>query len=223
MYHLLIDFDGTICDSAEGIIKSAAYAINILKPDYKLTYSEMSGIFVGPPLQIPFGKIFENDEKTILEAIRLFRVRYNEYGVYENKLYDGMIECIDNLFSNGIKSYIASSKPNVYIKSILERNGVINSFKGIYSPDLGDESLSKYDIIMLAVSDIKAKDPEAIIYMLGDRKYDIEGAHEAFLPCIGVTWGYAEDNELSEYGAEFIVNTPDELYELVLKLAKGNI
>ena len=223
MYHLLIDFDGTVCDSAEGIIKSAEYAINILNPDYKLTYSEMSGIFVGPPLQIPFGRIFENNNKTVLEAIRLFRERYDKLGVYENKLYDGMIECIDRLSVHGIKSYIASSKPKVYIKNIVERNGVTKSFENIYSPDLGDESLSKYDIIMLAMSEIREKDPEAVIYMLGDRKYDIEGAHKADIPCIGVTWGYAENNELSEHGAEFVVNTPGELYELVIKLAKGNI
>lgn len=223
MLNLLIDFDGTICDSAEGVLKSVEYALEKLGKKLDISQDEMSVMFLGPPLSLPFGEIFGTGSDKIGIAIDLFRERYNTLGVYENRLYDGIIECIRNLSKEGIGIYIASSKPDVFINDILKRNNALDCFDAIFAPGLDGEKLTKLDIVKKALIHIKGIDANPVVYMVGDRKYDVEGAHLAGIDCIGVEWGYAYPNELHEYGAEHVVNNVSELYELAINLLKKEI
>ena len=219
MLNLLIDFDGTVCDSAEGVLKSVEYALNKLGVSLDLSYSDLSVMFLGPPLSLPFGKIFNGDTDKVALAIEYFRERYNTLGVYENKLYDGVIDCLRDLKSEGVRACIASSKPDVFIKNILKRNNALDCFEEIFAPGLDGENLSKHDIVVKALDYVRTTDDNPQIYMVGDRKYDVEGAHLAEIPCIGVEWGYADKNELVYHGAEYIVNDPRELYALSIRLS----
>ncbi len=223
MLNLLVDFDGTVCDSAEGVLKSVEYALDKLDSNLDVPYAELSVMFLGPPLSLPFGEIFSGDSDKVALAIEYFRERYNTLGVYENTLYDGIVECMRDLTKEGVRVCIASSKPDVFIKSILERNNALDSFEAIFAPGLDGEKLTKLDIVLKALEYIKSIDPNPRVFMVGDRKYDVDGAHLAGIPCIGVEWGYADDNELSEHGAEYIVNNPGELFDLAVALSrKGN-
>ena len=223
MLYLLVDFDGTVCDSAEGVLKSVVYALDKLGIDLGVPYSELAVTFVGPPLSLPFGKIFNGDEEKVELAIKYFRDRYNTLGVYENTLYEGVTECMRKLSSEGIGIIIASSKPGNFIESILGRNNALDCFEAIFAPGLDGEKLTKLDIVKKALDYVYSVDRFAKVYMVGDRKYDIEGAHLAGIPCIGVEWGYAHESELSDNGAEYIVNNVRELYELAVALShKGN-
>ena len=219
MLNLLIDFDGTVCDSAEGVLKSVEYALDKLGVRLDLSYSDLSVMFLGPPLSLPFGKIFKGDTDKISLAIEYFRERYNTLGVYENKLYDGVIDCLRDLTNEGVRACIASSKPDVFIKNILKRNNALDCFEEIFAPGLDGEKLSKRDIVVKALDYVRTTDMNPQIYMVGDRKYDVEGAHLSGIPCIGVEWGYADKNELADHGAEYIVNNPRGLYELAIRLS----
>ncbi len=220
MLNILVDFDGTICNSAEGVLKSVEYALENLGVRLDVSYSELSAMFLGPPLSLPYGEIFNGDEEKISLAIKYFRERYNTLGVFENELYDGVAECMRRLSEKGIRVCIASSKPDVFIKSILERNNALDCFEKIFSPGLDGEKLSKLDVVNKALEYIQSVDPNPRVYMVGDRKYDVEGAHLAGIECIGVEWGYAQENELREYGAEYIVKNMRELYDLAIELSQ---
>ena len=220
MLNLLVDFDGTVCNSAEGVLKSVEYSLEKLGVHLDLTYSELSVMFLGPPLSLPFGKIFNGDEQKISLAIKHFRERYNTLGVYENELYDGVAECMRALVKQGVRICIASSKPDVFINDILERNHALDCFEKIFAPGLDGEKLTKLDIVKRALEYVESVDHDPQVYMIGDRKYDIEGAHLAGIKCIGVEWGYAHKNELSEHGAEYIVKNMGELYNLAVELSQ---
>ncbi len=218
MRYYLFDFDGTICDSKEGILNAAEYALNTMNVKNELSRNEMEPIFIGPPLTESLPYYFGNDNVAVMLAIKHFREYYNARGTYENAIFDGVREMLSTLSSRGAHLYIASSKPTKFIKLILEKHNIRHCFEQIFSPGLDEDNLSKYDIIMMAKNKISSLDKSPIITMVGDRKFDIEGAHDAGIPCIGVIWGTAENGELEKYNADFIVNSPKEILDIDLQI-----
>lgn len=219
MKYYLFDFDGTLCNTNEGVIKSVEYALEKMNVKNTLTREEMEPMFIGPPLTESFPYFFGKDKDAVLKAIAYFRERYNTVGVKENKLFDNIPKLLKEMKKRGNILYIASSKPIGFIHMILNEHNISDYFNGVFAPGLDEDKLSKYDVIMLAKNQILNSDTSPTIYMVGDRKYDVKGAHEAKLPCIGVKWGCAEDGEFEEYGAEHIVSTVDEFLLLDEKLS----
>lgn len=213
MKYYLFDFDGTLCDTREGVLKSVLYAMDKMNIKCPLEYSEMDQVFVGPPLTVSFPDYF-GDEASVLKAIGLFRERYNTEGVHENRLFDGVPGMLDELKRRGRVMYIASSKPEAFIHMILKQHGIAELFSGVYAPSLDEDKTTKLDVIKLALADIARSDKDATVYMIGDRKFDVIGAHMAGLECIGVKWGCAAENELEENGAEYVVESIEDLLKL---------
>ena len=214
MKYYLFDFDGTLCNTNEVVINSVEYALKKMNVKNTLTRAEMEPMFIGPPLTESFPYFFGEDKGAVLKAIAYFRERYNTIGVKENKLFDNIPRLLGEMKKRGNILYIASSKPIGFIHMILNEHNISDCFAGVFAPGLDEDKLSKYDVIMLAKNQILATDSTHTIYMVGDRKFDVKGAHQAKLPCIGVNWGSAEPGELEEHGAEYVVNSVDELLEL---------
>lgn len=212
MKYCLFDFDGTVADTSKGIIKSARFALDEMGVDCKLSDRELEVIFIGPPLTKSFPEFVGS--QGVERAIELFRSRYRTKGVFENKLYEGLVECLEKLNKMGVTLYIASSKPICFIRDILRQHGIDIYFAGIYAPELDEDGLTKLDVINAAVSKIKQTDLSPKIYMVGDRKYDILGAHEAGLKAIGVRWGSADEGELEAAGADYIAESFADIINL---------
>lgn len=209
---VIFDFDGTICDTGEGILKSAKYALEAFgynAPDY-----EELTCFIGPPLLITFQEKFGADAARADELVKKFRERYTNKGVFESKLYDGIKALLISLKKDNIKIGIASSKPQEYIETLLDHFGIKSYFDVICGVTFTADCESKASIIARCQKELNIAGNECI--MVGDKKYDIEGAKTNLIDSVGVLWGYGTKFEHIEAGAKFIVDKIEDIEAVAL-------
>lgn len=211
---ILFDLDGTLTDSKEGILKSIQYALH--KMDQPVPSEEILTKFIGPPLQDSFVKYCGFTGEQTRQAIALFRERYAPVGKFENAAAPGMPELCAELKERGYTVALSSSKPEKMCVPICERFGYTPSMQVITgSPEEGD--WSKADVIRETLRRLKlteADKPE--ILMVGDRKFDVEGAAECGIVCAGVEFfGYAVPGELEQAGAVTVAHTAGELRRFI--------
>lgn len=198
---LLFDFDGTLFDTVEGITKSVQYAVNKLGLNPEL---ESLRCFAGPPLVDMFMEHFGFDRDTAVQATADFRERYKPIGLYECRVFPGIPEMLARLRDAGYQLGVATSKPQVLAGELLEREGMLSLFDVLVgsSPDRNNDS--KADVLRRAMEALDVSASETAL--IGDTKYDVLGAKQCGVPCIGVGWGYAAEGELEAAGADFIVS-----------------
>ncbi|MCD8106355.1 MAG: HAD hydrolase-like protein [Oscillospiraceae bacterium] len=208
IHYILYDLDGTLTDSARGIVNSFKYCLDELG----ITGWDDTSLlkFVGPPLRESFGVYLGMDEAGVDNAIKIYRTYYADKGIFENSVYDGIPEALGRLRDAGYIQAVATSKPEVYAKKILEKFGLSGYFEDICGIPLGDESMTKAQVIANSLEHLGITDKQTVV-MVGDRDYDIRGAHLNGIPCIGVTYGYGSREELEAAGAEEIVKSPAEI------------
>lgn len=209
---VIFDFDGTICDTGEGILKSAKYALEAFGYDAP-DYEELT-CFIGPPLLITFQEKFGADAATADELVRKFRERYTNKGVFESKLYDGVKELLITLKKDNIKIGIASSKPQDYIETLLDHFGIKSYFDVICGVSFTADCESKASIIARCQKELDTAGN--LCLMVGDKKYDIEGAKANLIDSAGVLWGYGTKFEHIEAGAKFILEKVDDVEAVAL-------
>ena len=211
---VIFDFDGTICNTGEGIMKSAKYALD----SFGLPCGEWEELsyFIGPPLLVTFQERFNQDVSRAIELVKKFRERYSDKGILESCLYDGISDLIKSLKSDGFRLAIASSKPEEYIIQLLEKFGVAQYFDIVCGVSFTADCESKQSIIARALEGLGVSNDEAII--VGDKSYDIDGAKANSLKSIGVLWGFGTKFELIECGADFIAEKPGDIEAVVLDL-----
>ena len=197
---VLFDLDGTLADSFEGISAGVLYALDRLNVPAPPRDSLTS--FVGPPLYDEFRRRFAMDDDTAREAVRLYREYYPQKGIYEQTPMNGAEELLKALKSRGITVCLATSKPQDYAKKILEFFKFENYFSYVIGATFDGKLSAKADIISLALSVAGAK-PENTL-MVGDRFYDVEGAHACGVRCVGVLCGFGSREEFQDCGADFI-------------------
>ena len=167
---VIFDFDGTICDTGEGILKSAKYALdyyNIEAPEYtELTF------FIGPPLLVTFQEKFGVDANMADKLVKKYRERYTNKGLLESELYDGIKELLSKLKKENIKLGIASSKPQDYVEALLDHYGVKSYFDVICGVTFSADCESKANIISRCIKELDTQGNETL--MVGDKKYDID-------------------------------------------------
>ncbi len=211
--YILIDLDGTIADSSEGIYKSVSYALENMgihnEPLERLSR------FIGPPLYDSFTEFYGFDHEEALRAIGFYRERYHEKGVYESKLYDGIPELLKLLRVNGMKTVVATSKPEIPARTMLESLGITELFDFIAGSTFDLSRRSKSDVLRYAIAELGIDIDDAV--MVGDTKYDVLGAKEFSLATIGVTYGFGTRNELNRAGADIVVDTVEEIGKELLK------
>ena len=213
--YIFFDLDGTLTDSKEGVIKSARYAIE------KMGYPQPSEAamlkFVGPPLVDSFMEHCGATHAQAEELVELYRERYLPIGIFENAAAEGAAEMLGHLKEKGYRTALASSKPEVMCEKVCEYFGLAPYLDVICgSPLHGD--YTKADVIRDAMArlGLTAEDVGEIL-MVGDRKYDVLGAAECGITCLGLTlFGYAEEGELEEAGAAALVGTIEELEAYIL-------
>ncbi len=209
---VIFDFDGTICDTGEGILKSAKYALEAFGYDAP-DYEELT-CFIGPPLLITFQEKFGADAATADELVRKFRERYTNKGVFESKLYDGVKELLITLKKDNIKIGIASSKPQDYIETLLDHFGIKSYFDVICGVSFTADCESKASIIARCQKELDTAGN--LCLMVGDKKYDMEGAKANLIDSAGVLWGYGTKFEHIEAGAKFILEKVDDVEAIAL-------
>lgn len=207
--YFLFDFDGTIFDTSEGIFNSLdKVCVHYNLENTRDDFSRM----IGPPLSESFATVFHLPESEIQDAIKVYRDYYSKEGMFQCSLYPGVTEMIQRLKSKGRKVFIATSKPEIYTKQILERKGLLQFFDFVGGADFEEKvRCEKVDVINYVLSVNRLSGQKEKCLMLGDRNYDINGAHKAGLKAAGVLWGFGGRKELEEAGADFIFETPEEI------------
>ena len=216
MYHyIFFDLDGTLTDSKEGILNSLRYAFDKLGEPVPPESTLIK--FIGPPLQDSFAEFCGFSAERAAEAIAAFRERYEPVGKFENMAAPGMADLCARLKARGYVLALASSKPEKLCLSICERFGFTQSLQTIVGSPIGAD-WQKADVIREVMRRLGlAEADKTSMLMVGDRKYDVLGAAECGLPCVGVEFfGYAAPGELAQAGAAAVVHTAAELGTYIL-------
>ncbi len=215
MKYILFDLDGTLTDPKEGITKSFQYALKHMG----IIEENLDALekVIGPPLKDSFMEFYGMNEEDALEAVAKYRERFKTIGLYENEIFDGIRELLEHLQKEGFLLAIASSKPTVFVEQICEHFEIKQYFHHIVGSFLDGRRSEKEEVIEEAVKEFGEENLDEII-MVGDRKFDIIGAHQKGLKAIGVTFGYGGEKELKAAKADYIVNTVVELEKMLIML-----
>ena len=213
--YVLFDLDGTLTDSMLGIINCAHYALE--KFDiHPLSRKELLP-YIGPPLLYSFAAFHGLDREQAEQAVVYYRERFSTIGWQENEVYEGVPELLGELKKRGVTLMVATSKPDLFTHRILERFDLAKYFTFVAASTMDETRSEKADVIAYLLEkhpEISAKN----CVMVGDRKYDVLGAHQCGLPAVGVLYGYGDRKEMEESGADFIVNDLSDLENLLFEI-----
>lgn len=211
--HLLFDLDGTIINSFQGITNCVCYALACLGIIVENKNDLLP--FIGPPLNYSFKEYYHLNNEQMTLAVAKYRERYAEKGIYENELYPDIDYLLQQLTNHGYTLYIATSKPQIFAEQILEYLHVDKYFTYIGGSDMDGKLQSKADVIndVLSKNGISAHQ----VWMIGDRKYDVEGAHAVQVPCVGVLYGFGNRKELQACACDVIVEDVNDLKNFFCK------
>ncbi len=211
--YILFDLDGTLTNSELGITKSVQHALK--KFGIEVEDRTVLRPFIGPPLgesfQIYYGLSKEESEK----AIEYYRERFSVKGLYENEVYPGVKKMLQDLKESEKKLIVATSKPEKFTMIILEHFDLLKYFDFVAGATLDGSRGEKADVIRYALEMSGINDKSEVI-MVGDRKFDILGAKENGLVSMGVLYGFGDREELMEAGADYIVDTAEDIAKILL-------
>lgn len=205
---LLFDLDGTITDSAEGILNSIRYALN--KQQLPMLTDDELQSFIGPPLREQFCVKCNLADEEGTKMVELYREYYQKKGILENRVYDGIIPMLEELQKTGYRLAIATAKPEKYAKIIAEHFGFAKYFECIVGACMDGSRTDKHAVIEYALEQLSVLDRTTVV-MVGDRSHDMIGAQKSGIHSLGVLYGYGSEKELMEAGAEKIVSTPEQI------------
>ncbi len=214
--NILFDLDGTLTESGTGIKNSVRYML----AHYGLpprTDEELNA-FVGPPLAYSFHHFCGFSPEKAKEAIAVYRTYYTQKGMFENRPYPGVPELLAALQGAGARLYVATGKPEPYARAILERFGLLPFFSGVAGISLREEPCTKAELITRLLTAGGFAPGQAV--MVGDRRYDVEGALATGLTAVGVLYGYGTKEELTAAGAHRLAETVPALQRLLLGQSK---
>ncbi|MBR5224624.1 MAG: dTMP kinase [Clostridia bacterium] len=206
---VLFDLDGTLTKSEEGITRSALFAAE--KMGFSGFTKEQFMAFIGPPLYASFQKICGMTPEQAEEAIVIYRSRFSTIGWAENEVYPGIAQLMRGLKKNGVRIAIATAKPQDFAEKIAKKFGFAPYLDAIVGPGFGNKHESKAAIVKKAM-DLLGGVP----VMVGDRCFDVDGGKDNGIDTIGVTYGYGTREELEQAGATYVVDTVEELTDVLL-------
>lgn len=210
--YILFDLDGTLTDPAVGICSCVQYALD--KGGYKSESLEKYYPWIGPPLIDSFKQYLEVSDDEANRLLSYYRERFSTIGLYENKVYPQIPKLLATLKESGATLAVATGKPTVYSKQILEHFNLIQYFDFVSGINLNSECTDKGTVISIAMQKLNA--PVSDCIMIGDRIHDIEGARGNKIDSIYVLYGYGGKEEAIKSGATFIVNSIKDLRNILL-------
>lgn len=205
---VLLDLDGTLVDSQPGILASCVVALRTL--GHELDEIHDIKRVIGPPLEDvmqfllqPFG------DDRIGEAVLAFRRHYGEIGLLGSEAYPGIGDSLTAMQQAGLRIYLATSKRATFARRILEHLELATYFDGIHGSVPGGELDHKPELLAHILSEHGISPSRSL--MVGDRRYDISGAHAVGMRGLGVLWGYGTRDELETAGADQLVESTADL------------
>lgn len=211
-HYYLFDLDGTITDSEMGITNSVKHALK--KYGIEETDQDKLRKFVGPPLADSFMKYYGFTKEQAQKGIEYYREYYTNGGMFENEVYDGIPELLQKLKDAGKVLIVATSKPELFAKQILEHFDLSKYFDCIAGASMDESRVNKDEVIAYALDLYGISEHKEEMVMIGDREHDIFGAKKNDLDSIGVLFGFGDLKELKAAGADYIVEHPLEIFDI---------
>lgn len=239
--YILFDLDGTLTDPKIGITTCVQYALKsfgIDEPD-----PDKLEPFIGPPLLESFQQFYGMSKEQSVKAVEKYRERFSTIGLYENEIYPGIAGMLKVLSEKGAKLAVASSKPEHFVEQILDYFHIREYFTAVVGSNLDGSRVAKPEVVEEALrrlgilteitqnateSNGKAaetakkiaattKSKELSCAMVGDRKFDVEGAKAMNVTSVAVAYGYAQGDELVLAEPDYIAETVEELQNILLQ------
>ena len=201
---LLFDLDGTLTDPSVGITNSVMYALRhmgVEPPERRTLYK-----FIGPPLMDSFAQEYGFSQEEARQAISWYREYFQDKGIFENAPYPGIADVLHALRGTGKRLLVATSKPEIFARRILERFGLIDAFEFVAGANLDETRTRKHEVIAYALETCGICEKDSAV-MIGDREHDVLGARREGLDCIGVLYGFGSREELLGAGAIALAET----------------
>ncbi|MDO1527612.1 HAD hydrolase-like protein [Fulvimonas sp. R45] len=205
----LFDLDGTLIDSEPGItacVRHALAKLDVPAPDDLRPW-------IGPPLRHSFAPLLDHDAARIEAAVAYYHERFSTLGWREHAVYPGVAALVDRLRAAGHRLAVVTSKPVRHAAPILESLPFGAGFEKLYGPAPDSAHSEKAGMIAAALADFGVAPADAA--MIGDRRFDIEGALANGVAGIGVLWGFGSREELCQAGARALAAHPDQLDALL--------
>jgi phosphoglycolate phosphatase len=218
MSTIYFDLDGTLTDPKTGITRCIRHALNELghpaPPENELTWC------IGPPLRVSLKRLVGTDDLAD-RALSLYRERFSESGLYENRVYPQIEEVLATLRRYGHRLFVATSKPGVYAERIIRHFNLTAYFERVFGSELDGVRSDKTELLSYALNQT-SEDPVCAI-MIGDRRHDMIGARNNQMTAIGVLYGYGDEQELTEAGAHHVCPTPQAVLECIASAARTSV
>ena len=195
--YLLFDLDGTLTNPKEGITKSVQYP------------------YIGPPLIPSFMEFHGLTQEQALEALKVYRRRFESVGLFENEVLNGVPEMLRALKQKGMFVAVASSKPEAYVRRILKHFDLLQYFDEVVGASMDEKLSAKKDIIGEALRRMGKSPGDHDVLMIGDRMHDVEGAKLCGLDSLGIYTGFASEGELEEAGATYVFHTIKDMADFL--------
>ncbi|MBV8925030.1 MAG: HAD family hydrolase [Bradyrhizobium sp.] len=207
---LFFDLDGTLTDPKPGITGSIQYALR--KLDRPVPSQDELAWCIGPPLRASFVTLL-GGESLADRAVELYRERFGEVGLFENSVYPGIEPVLAALSGAGARIFVATSKPHVFARRIIDHFGLTCHFGHVFGSELDGTRVHKAELLAYALEQTGADPSHAL--MIGDRSHDVLGAKANGIDAIGVTYGYGSREELIAAGALQLCASPRAILEAI--------
>ena len=215
--YVFMDLDGTITEPVVGITNAYMYALSKFGIEVK-DRAELHQV-IGPPLRQSFSKYYGFSDEDTEKAVKYYREYYSGRGLEENDIMPGISEALETLKNTGCKVYVATSKPEEYAVRILQNVGLDGYFDYIAGASMDssrDNKIAVMQYLLEHIAEVEGDVDISDIVMVGDRWHDIDGANHFNMDSIGVTFGYGDRKELTDYGATYIVDSTEEMVDIIL-------
>lgn len=210
--NILFDLDGTLTDPGVGITRCLQHALARLGRDVPAPAALRR--CVGPPLHDTFAELLQSRDGALVgAAVRLYRERFEETGMFENDVYPGVADGLAALCDDGHRLWVVTSKPTIYADRIVDRFGLRRWIEGVYGAEWSGAGADKEGLIR-RVLDLRGLVAPGT-WMVGDRMHDVRGARANGVKCVGVLWGYGSAEELRQAGPDHLVASMAELCEIM--------
>ncbi len=213
LHTVFFDLDGTLTDSAPGILACVRYALDKLgvEPGAQVTAAN----FIGPPLSTSFSKVYGLNSEDTARAVAYYRERFSTVGLFENSVYPGVPQMLQALRDAGKRLVLATSKPEIYTIRILEHFDLAKYFDEVAGATLDESRSDKPAVLRYGMELCGIVSGEGCA-MIGDRASDITSGHSCGMLGIGVLYGSGSLEELQS--ADYLAATPADIVPLLLGL-----
>lgn len=204
---LLFDLDGTLTDPFDGITRCVQHALacqGIAVDDRQ----QLAG-FIGPPLAQAFIDFYGLSVEQADQAVADYRQRFARIGMYENRVYDGVRELLTGLKASGRQLFVATSKPWAFAQPIIEHFGLSDCFDQVYGSELDGQRTDKRSLLAHILRERGLTADSTL--MIGDRRFDIQGARDNGLASAAVSYGYGSVDELRACSPDMLFDSPADI------------